>query len=80
MLRHASIRTTGDVYMQAIERSVLETMNSRTLQILAGWKHPTAIGSKPPVEVVRISKAKRLALGGSQQLNQVEPSLEGDEL
>jgi len=39
-LRHASIRTTGDVYMQTIERSVLAAMNSRTLQILAGRKDP----------------------------------------
>jgi len=76
-LRHASIRTTGDVYMQTIERSVLDAMNSRTLQILAGRKHPTKTGPKAPVETVRIAKARRLALVGSQQLNQVEPSYEG---
>ena len=39
-LRHASIRTTGDVYMQTIESSVLHAMNSRTMQILDGWEHP----------------------------------------
>ena len=37
-LRHASIRTTGDVYVQTIEKSVLSAMNSRTLEILADWK------------------------------------------
>ncbi|MGA2168046.1 MAG: hypothetical protein ABSG62_07515 [Terracidiphilus sp.] len=39
-LRHASIQTKGDVYMQAIEASVLNAMNSRTKQIFAGWEHP----------------------------------------
>jgi hypothetical protein len=37
-LRHASIRTTGDVYVQTIETNVLNAMNSRTLEILADWK------------------------------------------
>ena len=35
-LRHASIRTTGDVYVQTIEASVLNAMNSRTMEILTG--------------------------------------------
>ena len=35
-LRHASIKTTGDVYVQTIEESVLNAMNSRTMEILAG--------------------------------------------
>ena len=39
-LRHASIKTTGDVYVQTIEESVLNAMNSRTMGILAGWEHP----------------------------------------
>jgi hypothetical protein len=30
MLRYASIKTTGDVYVQAIEQSVLAAVNSRT--------------------------------------------------
>ena len=76
-LRHASIRTTGDVYMQTIERSVLDAMNSRTLQILAGWRHPITTGSKVPAQAVRIPKARRLALGVAQQLDQVGPSFEG---
>lgn len=39
-LRHASIRTTGDVYVQTIEKNVLNAMNSRTNAILADWEHP----------------------------------------
>ena len=42
-LRHASIKTTGDVYVQTIEESVLSAMNSRTMGILAGWEHPALI-------------------------------------
>jgi len=37
-LRHTTIRTTGDVYVQMIETSILNAMNSRTLEILADWK------------------------------------------
>ena len=40
MLRHASIKTTGDVYVQPIERSVLEAVNSRTAAVLGDWKIP----------------------------------------
>jgi hypothetical protein len=45
-LRHASIRTTGDVYMQTIESSVLNAMNSRTKQILAGKERPITTRSQ----------------------------------
>lgn len=34
MLRHASIKTTGDVYVQTIEQSVLAAGNSRTSAVL----------------------------------------------
>jgi hypothetical protein len=34
MLRHASIKTTGDVYVQTIEQSVLAAVNSRTSAVL----------------------------------------------
>jgi hypothetical protein len=34
-LCHASIKTTGDVYVQTIEESVMNAMNSRTIRILA---------------------------------------------
>ena len=37
-LRHASIRTTADVYMQVIDRSVLEAVNSRTETVLGDWR------------------------------------------
>jgi hypothetical protein len=43
-LRHASIETTGDVYVLTIEESVLNAMNSRTMGILAGCEHPALIG------------------------------------
>jgi integrase len=36
-LRHASIRTTGDVYVQPIEQSVLQAVNSRAAAVLGGW-------------------------------------------
>jgi len=34
MLRHASIKTTGDVYVQTIEQSVLAAVNSRMSAVL----------------------------------------------
>ena len=40
MLRHASIRTTGDVYVQTIKESVLAAVNSRTSAVLGDWKLP----------------------------------------
>ena len=38
ILRHASIKTTGDVYVQTIEQSVLAAVNSRTSAVLGDWK------------------------------------------
>ncbi len=47
ILRHASIQTTGDVYVQRIDRSVLEAVNSRTTAVLDGMKAPaSAMGLK----------------------------------
>jgi integrase len=46
-LRHASIQTTGDVYMQAIEGSVLQALNSRTSEILSDWKPALVSGDQP---------------------------------
>lgn len=43
MLRHASIKTTGDVYVQMIERSVLAAVNSRTSAVLGNWKIPEKV-------------------------------------
>jgi integrase len=40
MLRHASIQTTGDVYVQTIEQSVLQAVNSRTDAVFEGWTAP----------------------------------------
>ncbi|MBB5317969.1 hypothetical protein HDF09_002655 [Edaphobacter lichenicola] len=40
ILRHASISTTGDVYVQTIEQSVLQAVNSRTAAVLEGWTVP----------------------------------------
>jgi integrase len=40
LLRHASIRTTGDIYVQTIEESVLAAVNSRTSAVLGGWLAP----------------------------------------
>jgi len=36
ILRHASIQTTGDVYVQTIEQSVMQAVNSRTDAVLEG--------------------------------------------
>jgi hypothetical protein len=40
MLRHASIKTAGDVYLQTIEQSVLAAANSRTSAVLGDWRMP----------------------------------------
>ena len=76
-LRHASIRTTGDVYMQTIETSVLNAMNSRTMQILAGWEHPAL--SHAAAAMVNGNGANQIQTptGAMQQLDQVGPSFEG---
>ena len=36
-LRHASITTTGNVYMQPIDESVFRAVNSRANAVLEGW-------------------------------------------
>jgi hypothetical protein len=38
ILRHASIRTTANVYMQPIPASVMSAINSRTRAILGDWE------------------------------------------
>jgi integrase len=40
VLRHASIKTTGDVYVQQIPQSVRAAINSRTRAILAQSRVP----------------------------------------
>lgn len=65
MLRHASIKTTGDVYVQTIEQSVLAAVNSRTSAVLGNWKMPEKnLGLKgrnlKGLNVIRRSSAKSI--------------------
>jgi len=39
-LRHASIKTTGDVYVQPLDESVARAVGSRAAAVLEGWKVP----------------------------------------
>ncbi len=75
-LRHASIQTTGDVYVQTIEKSVLNAMNSRTVQILTDWE--PAILSGTNVEPINLGTPKRRSLKVVKQLDQLGPS--GEEM
>jgi len=43
ILQHASIQTTGDVYVQRIDQSVIEAVNSRTAAVLDGWRGPAGV-------------------------------------
>jgi hypothetical protein len=36
-LRHASITTTGNVYVQVVEESVMRAVNSHATAVLDGW-------------------------------------------
>ena len=66
VLRHASIKTTGDIYVQPIEQSVLQAVNSRASALLKGWKAPVIVmgqqgrnpkGSEKGFEAIRRSSA-----------------------
>jgi integrase len=65
ILRHASIRTTGDIYVQPIDASVQQAVNSRTTAVLEGFIAPVATmgqqgrNVKRP-EAIRRSSAKLL--------------------
>jgi len=59
-LRHASIQTTGDVYMQAIEGSALKALNSRTSAILSGWK-PTLVSGDQTINGESVAPKRRCA-------------------
>jgi hypothetical protein len=76
-LRHASIKTTGDVYVQTIETSVLNAMNSRTMEILADWK-PAILDGK--VTAINGAAPKRRSVKVDTQLDQLGPSTEGREV
>jgi integrase len=39
-LRHASIKTTGDVYVQTLDQSVARAVRSRTAAVLGDWRAP----------------------------------------
>jgi len=66
MLRHASIQTAGDVYVQAIDKRVLQAVNSRTDAVLEGWTAPVGtlglkgrnLRSPRGPKVIRRSSAK----------------------
>jgi hypothetical protein len=73
-LRHASIKTTGDVYVQTIETSVLNAMNSRTMEILADWK-PAILEGK--VTGIDGAAPKRRTVKVEMQLDQVGPNTKG---
>ncbi len=74
-LRHASIQTTGNVYMQQIEQSVLKAMNSRTMEILAGWK-PTMFAATHVTDTGGAA-TKRRTLKPARNLDQVGPKSGG---
>jgi CTP synthase (UTP-ammonia lyase) len=71
-LRHASIQTTGDVYMQAIEGSVLQALNSRTSEILSDWK-PTLVSGGQPING-ESAAPKRRRVNLARGLDQNGPS------
>lgn len=77
-LRHASIKTTGDVYVQTIGTSVLNAMNSRTMEILADWKPAildgkvTAINGAAPKRRTAKVETQSDQLGSSLIMKQME--------
>ena len=71
-LRHASIQTTGDVYVQTIEKSVLNAMNSRTAEILTDWE-PTILSGKN-VATMDPATPKRRSFRVVKHLDQLGPS------
>ncbi len=56
-LRHASITTTGNVYVQVIDERVLRALNARTESVLGGWKADLEemgrTGRQPKTAVIR---------------------------
>ena len=70
-------QTTGNVYVQTIETSVLNAMNSRTMEILADWK-PTILDGK--VTAISGAAPKRRSVKVDRQLDQLGPSTEGREV
>lgn len=77
-MRHASIRTTADVYMQPIEKNVVKAVNSRTRKILSGWARPALNDAGTMVPKARRLKVRRESDGVESNLSQVVPSEEGE--
>jgi len=75
-LRHASIKTTGDVYVQTLDESVLRAVDARTAEILKDWKQPEANHTVAAPERRHLKKQEQ---GVASKLNQVVPS-ESDEV
>jgi hypothetical protein len=45
-LRHASITTTGNVYVQTLDANVARAVNSRATAVLEGWSPAEKLGLK----------------------------------
>jgi hypothetical protein len=71
-LRHASIKTTGDIYVQRLEASVLAALNSRTDQILNHRKEVAAPQASAIIPTERRMSSKTTKV--QTQLDQVGPS------
>jgi integrase len=59
ILRHASIRTTGDIYVQPIDASVQRAVNSRTTAVLEGFIAPVATMGRQGRNVRRPTAIRR---------------------
>ena len=79
-LRHASIKTTGDVYMQPIEASVLDAMTARAKEILSAWKPTLLPNTQMAKELDQETERKNSYSRGLEQLDQLGPSTEGREV
>ena len=70
-LRHASIKTTADVYVQTLDDSVLKAVDARTAEVLKDWKQPR------PNEAVAAPKRRQIKKRNHEvqtQLTQVDPN------
>ena len=68
---------TGDIYVQTIETSVLNAMNSRTMEILADWKPAILDGI---LTAISGAAPKRRTVKVESQLDQLGPSTERREV
>jgi hypothetical protein len=66
------IQTTGDVYIQTIEASVLNAMNSRTTEILSDWKPAMVCGKN--VKPTDGAVPRRRVLKVAKQLDELGPN------